>query len=98
MGDAMIGAEEHPTRRNIIKAAGAAAAVAAAPAALAAWQPSDSYPDPNIKALDPSFNKYAPFNAGIEKLYTGARWSEGPVWIGDARCVLLSDIPNDRIL
>src|ERR1700748_1622079 len=29
---------------------------------------------------------------------TGMRWSEGPVWFGDARCVLWSDIPNNRIM
>jgi len=34
----------------------------------------------------------------VEQLYTGARWSEGPVWMGDWRCVLWSDIPNNRIL
>ena len=28
----------------------------------------------------------------------GTRWGEGPVWFGDARCLLWSDIPNDRIL
>src|SRR6185369_17620497 len=28
----------------------------------------------------------------------GLRWAEGPVWFGDARCLLLSDIPNDRIV
>jgi gluconolactonase len=26
------------------------------------------------------------------------RWSEGPVWFGDARCVLWSDIPNNRMM
>jgi gluconolactonase len=26
------------------------------------------------------------------------RWSEGPVWMGDARCLLWSDIPNNRIM
>ena len=34
----------------------------------------------------------------MERLYTGCRWAEGPVWFGDARCVLWSDIPNNRIL
>src|SRR5262249_55350252 len=29
---------------------------------------------------------------------TGARWSEGPVYFGDARCLYWSDIPNNRIL
>jgi gluconolactonase len=29
--------------------------------------------------------------------YTGCRWSEGPAWIGDQRCLLWSDILNNRI-
>jgi gluconolactonase len=36
--------------------------------------------------------------ARLEKLYTGTRWAEGPVWFGDARCLYFSDIPNDRML
>jgi gluconolactonase len=36
--------------------------------------------------------------ASVERLYTGCRWSEGPVYFGDGRYVLWSDIPNDRIL
>ena len=28
----------------------------------------------------------------------GFRWLEGPVWFGDRECLLLSDMPNDRIL
>jgi gluconolactonase len=52
-----------------------------------------------VKILDPSFAKYRLYgHSTVERLYTGARWSEGPVWFGDARCVLWSDIPNDRIL
>jgi gluconolactonase len=34
----------------------------------------------------------------VECLYEGARWSEGPVWFGDGRYLLWSDIPNNRIL
>jgi gluconolactonase len=30
--------------------------------------------------------------------YDPARWAEGPVWFGDGRYLLFSDIPNDRIL
>lgn len=33
-----------------------------------------------------------------ERLVTGARWSEGPVWIERTRRVRWSDIPGDRIL
>lgn len=62
------------------------------------WQPAERYPDPAIEILDPSFERYRIFNAGVERLYTGCRWSEGPAWFGDARHLLWSDIPNDRIL
>jgi len=31
-------------------------------------------------------------------LWTGARWSEGPVWFGDTRCLIWSDIPNNRMM
>ncbi len=62
------------------------------------WQPSLRYPDPAVRALDPSFNRYRLALASVERLWTGGRWSEGPVWLGDQRCVLWSDIPNNRIL
>jgi gluconolactonase len=62
------------------------------------WQAADRYPDPAIHVLDPRFARYCIFNAAVERLATGTRWSEGPVWFGDARCLLWSDIPNDRIL
>jgi gluconolactonase len=63
------------------------------------WQPSPLYPDPAVITLDPRFEKIRPpFNASVEKHYTGCRWSEGPVWFGDGRYLLWSDIPNDRIL
>jgi gluconolactonase len=63
------------------------------------WQPAQSYPDPAIITLDPRFEALKPpMNAAVERLYTGCRWSEGPVWFGDQRCLLWSDIPNNRIL
>lgn len=36
--------------------------------------------------------------AGLEELYAGCRWAEGPVWFGDHDCLYFSDIPNDRLL
>jgi gluconolactonase len=88
------------TRRDALAAgATAAAAVALSPkVTLGGWEPSERYPDPAVKILDPSFAKYRVFNASVERLATGMRWSEGPVWFGDARCVLWSDIPNNRIM
>ena len=87
------------TRREMMAAVGAAAAtVAVVPKAFAAWEASERYPDPAVQVLDPAFNKYRLLLASVERLYTGARWSEGPVYMGDWRCLLWSDIPNNRIL
>src|SRR5262252_1360405 len=86
------------TRRGLMMAVGAAAAVAAAPKAFAAWEPNERYPDPAIQSLDPSFNKYRIAQASVERIATGCRWNEGPVYFGDARCLLWSDIPNNRIM
>ena len=56
------------------------------------------YPDPAIEVIDPRFTKYKVSNAAVERLYTGMRWAEGPVWFADGRYLLFSDIPNNRIL
>ena len=73
------------SRRDILGAgATVAAAALTSTTTFGGWEASERYPDPAIKVLDPSFLKYRVFNASIERLYTGARWSEGPVWIGDA--------------
>ena len=62
------------------------------------WREQPRYPDPAIEILDPRFEKYRVFSAAVERLYTGCRWAEGPVWFGDGRYLLWSDIPNQRIL
>jgi gluconolactonase len=79
-------------------ATAAAVAAVAAPKAFAAWEPSERYPDPSVQVLDPAFNKYRLGLASVERIATGMRWCEGPVYMGDWRCVLWSDIPNNRIL
>jgi gluconolactonase len=56
------------------------------------------YPDPAIEIIEPRFESMRLGNAAVEQLWTGARWTEGPVWYGDLRCLLFSDIPNDRLL
>jgi len=65
---------------------------------ISMWQPSSFYPDPAVQVLHPSFTKYRLPLAAVERLATGLRWAEGPVWFGDARHLLVSDIPNNRIL
>ena len=62
------------------------------------WRPSEFYPDPAIEILDESFRPYRINSAAVERLATGCRWAEGPVWFGDHGCLIWSDIPNDRML
>lgn len=62
------------------------------------WRPSTRYPDPSVISLDPRFDALRLPLAGVERLFTGCRWSEGPVWFGDGRYLLWSDIPNNRIM
>jgi gluconolactonase len=56
------------------------------------------YPDPAVLVLDPRFAKYRLGNAAVERLASGFRWAEGPVWFGDGGYLLFSDIPNNRIM
>ena len=86
------------TRRNFLTAASAAGLLATAARGFADWQPSQRYPDPLIRVIDPSFNQYRLNLAKVERIATGMRWSEGPVWFGDGRFLLWSDIPNNRIM
>jgi gluconolactonase len=62
------------------------------------WEPNARYPDAAVRMLDPSFAKYRLPLASVEKLADGCRWSEGPVYFGDARCLLWSDLPGNRIM
>jgi gluconolactonase len=79
-------------RRSFIVGSGAASVAAH-------WDPEIvRYPDPNIKTLDPRFTPLVLGNAAVEMIATGCRFTEGPVWFGDLRCLLWSDIPNDRMM
>jgi gluconolactonase len=62
------------------------------------WEPNQRYPDASVHVLDSGFNALRLPAASVERLATGCRWSEGPVYFGDGRYLLWSDIPNDRIL
>jgi gluconolactonase len=59
---------------------------------------NERLPDPAVKAIDKSFEKYRVPLASVERLAQGFSWAEGPVYFGDARCLLWSDIPNSRIM
>ena len=56
------------------------------------------YPDPAVEVLDPRFLAYRIGNTVVECLFTGTRWAEGPVWFGEFRSLIFSDIPSNRML
>ena len=51
-----------------------------------------------VAVLDPRFHRIVPGSARVERLWTGARWSEGPAWFPAHNTLVWSDIPNDRML
>ncbi len=51
-----------------------------------------------FETLHDDFNACFIGHARVERLWTGARWSEGPVWFAAGRYLLWSDIPNNRIM
>lgn len=51
-----------------------------------------------FEVLDPRFNACLIGHARVERLWTGARWSEGPAWFAAGRYLVWSDIPNNRMM
>ncbi|CUH77828.1 Gluconolactonase precursor [Tritonibacter multivorans] len=51
-----------------------------------------------FEALSPEFEACFIGHARVERLWTGARWSEGPAWFPAGRYVTWSDIPNNRMM
>ena len=62
----------------------------------------DSHLEPGKKASKPTFgpNGFPAFagTMAVERVATGMRWAEGPVYFPAGRYVLFSDIPNNRIM
>ena len=48
--------------------------------------------------LDTRFEALFIGHAKLEKLWTGCRWAEGPVYVPAGKYLIWSDIPNDRLL
>jgi gluconolactonase len=89
------------TRRRLLAAAAAGSAALTGAPALAqsfAFTPNQRYPDPAVQILDPSFTKYRIYSSTVEQVGTGMRWAEGPVYFPEGGYVLVSDIPNNRIM
>jgi gluconolactonase len=51
-----------------------------------------------IEVFDPRFSAVASSATALQRLCTGAVWSEGPVWMRETGELLWSDIPNNRML
>jgi gluconolactonase len=66
--------------------------------------PGSRYPDSHLESAKPkvSFgpNDFPAFagTMAVERVATGFRWAEGPVYFPAGRYVLFSDIPNNRIM
>ncbi len=61
------------------------------------WTPSLRYPDPAVVVVDPAFERYRLPLAKIERIAHGMRWAEGPVWLGDSRTLVWSDVPGNTM-
>lgn len=55
----------------------------------------ERYPDPDVIAIDPAFEKLIQGNSPIRRLHTGMLWAEGPAWNGSGNYLVWSDIPNN---
>jgi gluconolactonase len=90
-------------RRSFLTAVAAAAASAVTATtstkanAAGDWGNLRHYPDPDVIELDPRFS-FDVGNGAIERIATGCRWCEGPVYFRDLRCLVWSDIPNNRMM
>ena len=51
-----------------------------------------------FEVFDKRFSRYLIPIVFLEKLHGGMRWAEGPVYFGDQRCLIWSDLPNNRML
>jgi gluconolactonase len=59
--------------------------------------PNLHYPDSHIEVLDKRF-KGNVYEGGVERVATGFRWAEGPVYFRAGRYLIFSDIPNNRMM
>ena len=52
----------------------------------------------SFEVIDPRFRRLVHGNVHVEKLWTGARWAEGPAYFPAGKYLVWSDIPNDRVM
>ncbi len=52
----------------------------------------------DFEIIHDSFRPCVKTSAHVEKLWTGARWTEGPAYFPASMSLIFSDIPNDRLM
>ena len=55
-------------------------------------------PAHNYEIRDDRFRRLIHRNAGMDLLWSGGRWCEGPAWFAAGKYLVWSDIPNDRLM
>ena len=60
--------------------------------------PPQPYPDPDVIAVEPAFERLMQRNTPLQRLWTGGFWCEGPAWNAQGLYFVWSDIPNNRQL
>lgn len=83
------------TRRSFLTALGTMAASPLIGRDFSSGAAPVRYPEPDVIALDKTFEKYKIGSAPIERLHTGMYWAEGPAWSGWGQYLVWSDIPNN---
>lgn len=61
------------------------------------WAPGHPsiYPDPDVIIVNPSFNLVRRGIAGIQRVWTGALWAEGPAWSSQGQYLVFSDVAGN---
>jgi gluconolactonase len=103
-GAALVGARQADAQTTGQGSSPAGSSVQGNPSVRPAPTPRDyspgatpvSYPDPDVIMIDPAFNQLRLGNTGIQRLWTGGLWCEGPAWSSQGRYLVWSDIPNNR--
>ncbi|MGH7795314.1 MAG: SMP-30/gluconolactonase/LRE family protein [Candidatus Binatia bacterium] len=88
--------------RRYLNSLTAIAAIIAIPAfefdCSAQPQPAQALQKIEIVRLDPRFDELVPLNVQVERIVSGRKWVEGPVWNRKEGYLLFSDIPANSVI
>ncbi len=93
MGAAALAQEPASAQQNA-KLGTPASVITSPPRDWARGHPS-IYPDPDVIVVDPSFNQVRRAIAGIQRVWTGALWAEGPAWSSQGQYLVFSDVAGN---